>query len=121
MSIAKNFLSDRRSNVVIMISLAVVGVIGLVGLAVDYNRATSVEARIASTADSAVLAGARHKGTEAERVAVANTVFQASLGKISGTSNFVFTPGDVSEGGKTVAIKGSASVRLNSVFGTMHS
>lgn len=120
MKILRKFFSDRRGNVAIMFSLAVVGVVGLVGLAIDYSRATSVEARITSAVDAAVLAGARGGDTQAERVAVANKVFQAALGNISGTSNIVFTPADVIEGGKIVGFKATGNVRLDTMFGKMY-
>ena len=75
---------------------------------------------IDSAVDAAVLAGARESGTEAERIAVANKVFQAALGQISGTSSIVFRPADVVEGGKIIGFKASGNVRLDTVFGKMY-
>lgn len=50
---------DRRGNVAMMFALTVVPIIGLVGAAVDYSRATDVRQTLNAAIDSAALMAAR--------------------------------------------------------------
>lgn len=51
----QSFGSDRRANVAIMFALSLVPLFGLVGLAVDYNRAVRVQASMQSAVDATAL------------------------------------------------------------------
>lgn len=49
------FFGDRRGNVAIMFTVAIIPVLGAIGTAVDYARATQVRAKLQAAADSAIL------------------------------------------------------------------
>jgi Flp pilus assembly protein TadG len=51
-------LQDRRGNVAVIFSLALFAVVGAVGSAIDYSRASSARAQAATVMDAAVLAAA---------------------------------------------------------------
>src|SRR3954469_2192757 len=53
------FFADRRGNVVAIFGLAIVPVIGLVGMAVDYTRGNSMRAAVQAALDATALAMAR--------------------------------------------------------------
>lgn len=53
------FRSDRRGNVLIMFGFALVPLIGLVGAAVDYGRASTARQMLSAAVDSAALMAAR--------------------------------------------------------------
>lgn len=53
------FRSDRRGNVLIMFGFALVPMIGLVGAAVDYSRASTARQMLNAAVDSAALMAAR--------------------------------------------------------------
>ena len=57
------FRSDIRANVALLFSLAALPVFGVVGAAVDYTRASRVEAQIQAALDSASLAVAKDART----------------------------------------------------------
>lgn len=53
------FQSDRRGNVLIMFGFAAIPLIGLVGAAVDYSRASTARQMLSAAVDSAALMAAR--------------------------------------------------------------
>ena len=55
----RNFIQDRRGAVAPMFALAIIPVIGLVGMAVDYSRANSIKAALQASLDATALAMAR--------------------------------------------------------------
>src|SRR4051794_2336086 len=54
-----HFFTDRRANVATIFALAIVPVIGLVGMAVDYSRGNSMKAAVQAALDATALAMAR--------------------------------------------------------------
>ena len=120
MFVSKRFFGDQHGNTTILFSLAFVGLLGITGLAIDYSRATAARARIAAAADTSVLAGAKDGATLAERKALAQQYFNAAIANIPGTSNVNMTPEDVVLGGKVVGFKVSGTVRLETMFGSLH-
>src|SRR3954452_10120602 len=55
----RRFRNDRRANVAPIFALAIVPVIGLVGMAVDYSRGNSMKAAVQAALDATALAMAR--------------------------------------------------------------
>lgn len=59
----RRFLSDRNGNVGIILALALVPLVGIAGLAMDYARALNEQARIQTMSDSTALAMAHRSPT----------------------------------------------------------
>jgi Flp pilus assembly protein TadG len=59
----RSFLQDRRGGVAPMFALAVIPVVGLIGMAVDYSRANSLKAAIQAALDATALTLARSAPT----------------------------------------------------------
>ncbi len=76
------FRSDRSGSVAIMFALALVPLLGLMGAAVDYSRATASRADLQAAADAAALAGASVPPDR--RIATARQVFEANVVKLAG-------------------------------------
>src|SRR5436309_2522530 len=55
----RRFRKDRRANVAAIFALAIVPVLGLVGMAVDYTRGNSMRAAVQAALDATALAMAR--------------------------------------------------------------
>src|SRR5690349_20427615 len=55
----RRFQNDERGNVVAIFALAIIPVMGLVGMAVDYTRGSSVRAAVQASLDATGLAMAR--------------------------------------------------------------
>ena len=55
----RNFIQDRRGAVAPIFALAIIPVIGLVGMAVDYSRANSIKVKVQAALDATALAMAR--------------------------------------------------------------
>jgi len=69
----------------LIFGLALVPMVGLAGVAIDYNRMSNTRASMQSAADAATLAAARMpvSATLAERNQVAKAVFSANLSQVS--------------------------------------
>lgn len=59
MSLCAGFAKDRSGNVMMLFGLAMIPVLGLVGAAVDYSRATTMRTMLNAAIDSAALMAAR--------------------------------------------------------------
>ena len=121
MSLLKAFLRDRSGNAAMMFSLAVIGLVGLAGLAVEYSRGTSMQVRLSSAADAAALAGAKTNGTAAERQKAAKDMFEASVATVPGLANIGIVGQNVLENGVVigfkVAVTGKMETTLGRIFG----
>src|ERR1700725_23825 len=53
----RHFLHDRRGNLSVMMTLALIPVVGLTGIMVDFTQASRRKATLDSFADAASLAG----------------------------------------------------------------
>ncbi|HEY5796055.1 MAG TPA: pilus assembly protein TadG-related protein [Bosea sp. (in: a-proteobacteria)] len=82
--ITKSFARDRRGNVAFMFAFALVPMIGVAGVVIDYSRATAARAQLNAAADSAALAAVAQVAmlkTVAEAKADAEKVFDANAGE----------------------------------------
>lgn len=122
MGMLRDFIEDRRGNVAMMFSLAVVGLVGLTGLAVEYSRGSAMQVKMAAAADAAALAGAKAIGTPAERRNIAQNVFDAAMVSIPGMSNIVFSGNNVMDKGVVIGFKvaatGDMETTLGRIFGS---
>jgi Flp pilus assembly protein TadG len=53
----RQFAADRRANVMILFGLALLPLLGMTALAVDYSQSLAVKARLDAAADAATIAG----------------------------------------------------------------
>lgn len=94
-ALLKRFRSDKSGNVMMLFGLAVVPILGLTGVAVDYARATTARTALHAAIDSAALMAARDatKLTDAELRTRINGWIRANL---SGDSATAFTEASIS-------------------------
>jgi Flp pilus assembly protein TadG len=110
-SMLMQFLRDRRGNVAPMFALAVIPVIGFVGAAVDYSRASSVRSEMQSALDATALMLSKEAAgqTNSQLTTKANAYFQA-LFNSTDAQGVVITASQTSDGGSALTVSGSGSV-----------
>lgn len=105
------FFTDRRASVVPLFGLAVIPMIGLVGAAVDYSRASTLRSSLQAVVDTAALAMSKDAATispgqlQANAEAYFNAVFNRPEAKNPSISA-VYT----SSNGSKVVVTGTASI-----------
>ena len=77
------FLTDRRASIAPMFALAIIPVIGMVGMAVDYSRANSVKAAMQAALDSTALMLSKEASTmtQSQMSQKANDYFKAMFNR----------------------------------------
>jgi Flp pilus assembly protein TadG len=83
------FLSNSSGGVAIIFALSVVPLIGALGAAVDYSRASTARSKMQSAADAASLAAVKEPNlTDAQRIDLAKKIYTANIqaADISNTS-----------------------------------
>lgn len=76
---AQRFANDRRGTVAIVFAGALVPIIAVVGISVDYSRASHASVQLQSAVDAAAMAGAVSKAaTVAGRTSAAHNTFDAN-------------------------------------------
>lgn len=79
------FKREKRGNVAIIFGLAVIPLMLGAGIAVDYARGVTAKNTMQAASDAAALAAATMKdATEADRIAMAQNVFDANFNPIKG-------------------------------------
>jgi Flp pilus assembly protein TadG len=110
-SAAHALRSSESGAVAIIFVLALIPILGLVGAAIDYSRATATRARMQTALDAAVLSAAVVQGGDADRRSAFRTTFDSyDLGGDALAANATV---DLSTPG---VIKGRASGRINTSF-----
>ncbi|MGI9478127.1 MAG: pilus assembly protein TadG-related protein [Hyphomicrobiaceae bacterium] len=92
----ERFAGDRKGAVAMLFAGALVPVIAVVGIAVDYSRASNVRVQLQAAADAAAMAGAVSKTTTtAARTAAAEQSFDANTANLKhgATATRTATPG----------------------------
>ncbi len=92
----RSFAGDRKGTVAMMFAGAFIPVIAVVGIAVDYSRASNVRVQLQAATDAAAMAGAVSKSeTTAARTAAAEYSFDANTTNIKhgATVTRTATPG----------------------------
>lgn len=80
----RSFADDRRGNVVIMFGIALLPLLGMAGVAIDYGRAATARSQLNSAADSAALAAVSQSAilkTVADAKLDAQKFFDANAGE----------------------------------------
>ncbi|HEY1543387.1 MAG TPA: TadE/TadG family type IV pilus assembly protein [Xanthobacteraceae bacterium] len=103
--------TSRDGNVAIIFALAIIPVLGLVGSAVDYSRASLVRSRLQAAADSAALfAATGSTATDSARVTAGTSAFTSQYGSVTPTVA-------VADGAVSVTANISVPTTLTSLFG----
>lgn len=76
-SILKRFAHDKKGTTAIVFALTALPVIGILGLAIDFARATSVNSRLQAALDAAVLAAS--DADAADQAGIAQRYFNANF------------------------------------------
>ncbi|HZP74629.1 MAG TPA: pilus assembly protein TadG-related protein [Pseudolabrys sp.] len=103
--VVRCWLKDCRGGVAPIAALSLVPLVGFVGAAVDYSRASDVRVNLQAALDSALLAGAKDGTTSWAQVAL-NT-FNATVvskGSTVGTPNFSLSGSDTYAGSVSAAV-----------------
>lgn len=116
MSLFQKFSADHRGSVPVIFAFALLPLIGVSGMAVDYARATQARALLQSAADSTVLMLARQapKKDQAALGALASPYFAAVFNKDSGLAQGAL---GVTKGTKVVTLTAQGTVQT--YFGTL--
>ena len=113
LSVLHAFRGCRRGNVSMIFGLAAIPIIGAVGSAVDYSRASSAKAAMQSSLDAAALILSKEAQTltPGQLSAKADALFKANFHR-DDVSNIVVTPtfSSPSSGSYTLQLNGKASV-----------
>lgn len=67
-ALVSRFLSDRRGNIAVLFGILMLPMLGMVGVALDYNRAADARTKLAASLDASLLALAR-SGTMSDAAA----------------------------------------------------
>jgi Putative Flp pilus-assembly TadE/G-like len=76
-SSVRKLMANQNGNIAPMFAMALVPMIGVLGLAVDFDRYNSTETRLQTIADAASLAGASNLGNPAAQKAAAEAFLDA--------------------------------------------
>ena len=119
MPLIQKFISDRRGNVAMMFGLAALSLFGIGGLALDYTRATQLQAKVAAAADAAALAAAKTEGSEGDRKKVAEDVFNAAIASLGGVKKLQLKGKDIKDGSTVTAFRVEASLEMDTMVGAL--
>lgn len=110
----RRFWSDRRGNVAVLFGLAAVPIIGVMGVAVDYSRASHYRTLLQSAVDTAALAGATATSNKAIRDTV-DSVMDATLPGGSGPNGMHFNT-DIDPDSVTVTARAKVPTTIAAIF-----
>lgn len=107
----RSFALNRSGNVAMIFALALVPMMGIAGMAIDYGRSIAVRTSIQSAVDSTALAISKDAAglTSAQLQQKADTYFRAVFHEPS-ASNVQVTAQYTTQNGSAVSVSGSASI-----------
>jgi Flp pilus assembly protein TadG len=107
----KRFLRARGGNVAPLFALAIVPIIGVVGAAVDYSRASAVRSDMQSALDATALMLSKEAAgqTNSQLSTKANAYFNAMFKK-DGAEGVVIKASQANEDGSVLTVDGSGKV-----------
>ncbi|MGL5137534.1 MAG: pilus assembly protein TadG-related protein, partial [Beijerinckiaceae bacterium] len=113
----KSLIRDQRGGIALLFALGLVPLLTGVGVAIDFSIASNARATLSSAADSAVLAGAKTRGTPAQREKAARDVLDTNLAKssIAGTVKPKFV--NLMSGGNNTGYRVELEAEVKSMFG----
>lgn len=111
--LGKSFLHNQAGALIIILALALIPMIGFLGLAIDLGRDYYAHSFLTGAVDAAAIAGAKAGGSPANMTQQATAIFNANIPKnFSGT---VTGPNiQISANGQTITV--SATATLDTVF-----
>ncbi len=110
---AKAFLGARAGAVTMMFALAVIPIMLILGVAVDYSRATTARARLQGAVDAAALQVGTQTGmTAAQHQLLASNVVKADLGNEASSLNVNVTESDLGNGSWKVTATASLQTTI---------
>ena len=109
------FLNDCKGGVAPMLALCIIPLMGAVGAAVDYNRASTVRTSMQNSIDATALQLAKNAGTLSsdQLQASASSMFLANFTRPEASNVQVSAAYTTGTGGFTVTVTGSATVTTN--------
>ncbi len=106
----KTFKKCQRGNVAVLFSLAVLPLVGMVGLSIDYVRATNAKEVLQSSIDSTALSLSAAASTESQaQLETRATQFITDSAKIRG--QFTLAPVTVQRGSGEITVTTSATIQ----------
>lgn len=110
----RRLIADRGGNVTITFGLAFIPLVGLVGAAVDYSRASAIRTAMQSAADAAALAVARNAATQTtEQIqSQADSLFRASFTRTD-VDSLVVTSAYSTVGGSNLTVSATATMKTD--------
>src|SRR5450631_3995553 len=108
------FLNDCRGSVAPLMGILALPIMGSVGVAVDYSRASAARTAFQAALDSTALMLSRNAATQtgADLQSTATDTFNALFTR-SDVSNVAITANYASSNGSTVTLNGSATIDTN--------
>jgi Flp pilus assembly protein TadG len=105
------FWRERRGNVALIFALAVIPLLGFIGAAVDYSRASAIKIRLQSALDATALMVSKTAATmTSDQIqSTAKSYFLAEFNE-SQVDNVNFTAAYSTSGGSNVVVNGSADM-----------
>lgn len=109
------FLRDRRGSIAPLFGIAAIPLLGGVGVAVDYSRATATKAAFQAALDSTALMLSKSAANQSAATlqTSANTYFNALFTRASDVKNLTLTTSYSSTGGSKVVLSGTATLPTN--------
>jgi len=105
----KNFLREEKGAVAILWGLALIPLIGMLGLTIDIGRDYYVHSVIAGATDAAAVAGAKAAGSGGNATTQATAIFNANI-----PANFIATISGpsvtVGSNGQTVTVTATGAI-----------
>lgn len=118
-SLLNAFRKNESGSFATLMSLGMVSMIGVTGLAVDYSRAIQTKAEVFAAADSAALAAARTIGSASERESVARAVFKSNIDSLKNVASVQVGPENITREGANYGYRVRASANIKTFFGGM--
>jgi Flp pilus assembly protein TadG len=109
------FLRDRRGSIAPLFGIAAIPLLGGVGVAVDYSRATATKAAFQAALDSTTLMLSKSAANQsaADLQTSATSYFNALFTRASSVQNLTLTTSYSSTGGSKVVLSGTAKLPTN--------
>ncbi|MBX6427091.1 MAG: TadE/TadG family protein [Variibacter sp.] len=109
--LAKQFFKDRRANVAPIFALAIVPVVGLVGAAVDYSRASAIRSEMQGALDAtALMLSKEAAGLNGSQLSAKADAYFKALFNRSEVQNITITASQTNSGGSTLTVDGSGTI-----------
>jgi Flp pilus assembly protein TadG len=113
----RRFRRESSGNVAMMFGLGAAAIFAATGAAVDYSRFSNARTLAATAADSAAIAGAKTRGTPAERREAARKVFEANFQASGAIGAPTVRYENIREHGSDIGFRVEAQVEVRAILG----